>query len=226
MLMFRFIGSQKLAERTFRGRPLDQFGNANWKGATMSVFFTAWGYGVTYLEFVSVLTSLIAVFLGALGARVTWPWWLLSSALYALFFYQVELYASAILQFVFIGAAIWGWFGWKASGAEPRYMAIKERTLWLIVLVALWLVSAPALADIGAAATWPDSFLLVSSTIAQVVMVLQRNETWILWLVIDAFGTYHYANQGYWFTSILYGVFTIIAGFGWYRWLALTPKVA
>ena len=68
MLMFRFVGSQKLAERTFRGRPLDQFGNANWKGATMSVFFTAWGYGVTYLEFVSVLTSLIAVFLGALGA--------------------------------------------------------------------------------------------------------------------------------------------------------------
>jgi nicotinamide mononucleotide transporter len=54
--------------------------------------------------------------------------------------------------------------------------------------------------------------------------VLQRNETWILWLVIDAFGTYHYANQGYWFTSILYGVFTVIAGFGWYRWLALTPK--
>ena len=105
-------------------------------------------------------------------------------------------------------------------------MVIKERTLWLIVLIILWLVSAPALADIGAAATWPDSFLLVSSTIAQVVMVLQRNETWILWLVIDAFGTYHYANQGYWFTSVLYGVFTIIAGFGWYRWLALTPKVA
>jgi nicotinamide mononucleotide transporter len=55
-------------------------------------------------------------------------------------------------------------------------------------------------------------------------MVLQRNETWILWLVIDLFGTYHYANQGYWFTAVLYGVFTVIAGFGWYRWLALTPK--
>ena len=63
----------------------------------MSVFFTAWGYGVTYLEFVSVITSLIAVFLGALGARIAWPWWLLSSALYSIFFYQVDLYASAIL---------------------------------------------------------------------------------------------------------------------------------
>ena len=190
----------------------------------MSTVFTAWGYDVTYLELISVLTSLVAVFLGALGARITWPWWLLSSALYAIFFFKVDLYASAILQFVFIAAAIWGWRGWKSTGAEPRYMSSRERLLWLIALLGTWVVSAPALADIGAAATWPDSFLLVSSTVAQIVMVLQRNETWILWLVIDAFGTYHYANQGYWFTSVLYGVFTVIATFGLFRWLAMTPK--
>ena len=190
----------------------------------MSVLFTAWGYGVTYLEFVSVITSLVAVFLGALGARITWPWWLLSSALYAVFFYQVDLYASALLQFVFIAAAAWGWFGWKSTCAEPRYMSTRERVFWLVALLLVWGISAPALADIGAAATWPDAFLLVSSTVAQIVMVLQRNETWILWLIIDAFGTYHYANQGYWFTSVLYAVFTVIAGFGWYRWLALTRK--
>ena len=190
----------------------------------MSTVFTAWGYGVTYLELISVLTSLVAVFLGALGARITWPWWLLSSALYAIFFFNVDLYASAILQFVFIAAAIWGWRGWKSTGAEPRYMSSRERLLWLCALLGTWVVSAPALAEIGAAATWPDSFLLVSSTVAQIVMVLQRNETWILWLVIDAFGTYHYANQGYWFTSVLYGVFTFIAAFGLFRWLAMTPK--
>jgi nicotinamide mononucleotide transporter len=191
----------------------------------MSVVFTAWGYGVTYLELASVVTSLIAVFLGALGVRITWPWWLVSSALYALFFYRVDLFASAILQFVFIAAAVWGWFGWNPTGAEPRYMSNRERGLWLLALLSVWVISAPALANIGAAATWPDSFLLVSSTIAQIVMVLQRNETWILWLIIDAFGTYHYAHQGYWFTSVLYAIFTAIAGFGWYRWLKLPQKV-
>jgi nicotinamide mononucleotide transporter len=53
-------------------------------------------------------------------------------------------------------------------------------------------------------------------------MVLQRNETWIAWIVIDIFGTYHYANQGYWFTALLYGVFTIIAVFGLERWKKLS----
>ena len=188
----------------------------------MFTVFTAWGYQVTFLELISVLTSLLAVYLGALGVRITWPWWLLSSALYAIFFYKVNLYASAILQFVFIAAALWGWLGWKPSGVEPRYMRNSERVLWFVAMMGSWIALAPALKDIGAAATWPDSFLLVSSTVAQIVMVLQRNETWILWFVIDGFGTWHYCHQGYWFTGILYGVFTIIAVFGWMRWLKIT----
>lgn len=188
----------------------------------MFTVFTAWGYQVTFLELISVLTSLLAVYLGALGVRITWPWWLLSSALYAIFFYKVNLYASAILQFVFIAAALWGWLGWKPSGVEPRYMRNSERALWFVAMMGSWIALAPALKDIGAAATWPDSFLLVSSTVAQIVMVLQRNETWILWFVIDGFGTWHYCHQGYWFTGILYGVFTIIAVFGWMRWLKIT----
>ena len=190
----------------------------------MFTIFTAWGYEVSALEISAVITSFTAVLLGARGVRMTWPWYLLSASLYAIFFYQVDLIASALLQFVFIGAAIWGWLGWKKSGVLPRYMNNKERAIWLSALVASWLITAPALENIGAAATLPDSFLLISSTLAQAVMVLQRNETWIAWIVIDIFGTYHYANQGYWFTALLYGVFTVIAFFGLKRWRKLSSS--
>ena len=187
----------------------------------MSTFFTAWGYEVTYLEFASVIASFIAVILGALGKRIAWPWWVISSSLYGIFFYQVDLFASALLQLVFISAAVWGWFGWSSSGAQPRYLSNKERALWMVGLIGAWLISAPLLADIGAAASRPDSFLLVSSTVAQIIMVLQLHETWVLWIVIDAFGTYHYANQEYWFTAVLYAALTVIAFFGWYNWRKL-----
>jgi nicotinamide mononucleotide transporter len=190
----------------------------------MFTIFTAWGYEVSALELSAVITSFTAVLLGARGVRMTWPWYLISASLYAIFFYQVDLIASALLQFVFIGAAIWGWLGWKKSGVLPRYMNNKERAIWLSALVASWLITAPALENIGAAATLPDSFLLISSTLAQAVMVLQRNETWIAWIVIDIFGTYHYANQGYWFTALLYGVFTVIAFFGLKRWKKLSSS--
>jgi len=190
----------------------------------MFTIFTAWGYEVSALELSAVITSFTAVLLGARGVRMTWPWYLISASLYAIFFYQVDLIASALLQFVFIGAAIWGWLGWKKSGVLPRYMNNKERAIWLSALVASWLITAPALENIGAAATLPDSFLLISSTLAQAVMVLQRNETWIAWIVIDIFGTYHYANQGYWFTALLYGAFTVIAFFGLKRWKKLSSS--
>ena len=190
----------------------------------MFTIFTAWGYEVSALELSAVITSFTAVLLGARGVRMTWPWYLLSASLYALFFYQVDLIASALLQFVFIAAAIWGWLGWKKSGVLLRYMNNKERLIWLSALITSWLITAPALENIGAAATLPDSFLLISSTLAQAAMVLQRNETWIAWIVIDIFGTYHYANQGYWFTALLYGVFTVIAFFGLKRWKKLSSS--
>jgi nicotinamide mononucleotide transporter len=190
----------------------------------MFTIFTAWGYEVSALELSAVITSFTAVLLGARGVRMTWPWYLVSASLYAIFFYQVDLIASALLQFVFIAAGIWGWLGWNRFGVIPRYMNNKERLIWLTALVASWLLTAPILESIGAAATLPDSFLLISSTLAQTAMVLQRNETWIAWIVIDIFGTYHYAVQGYWFTALLYGVFTIIAVFGLKRWKKLSKS--
>ena len=64
--------------------------------------FTAWGYEVSALELIAAITSITGVWLGTTGKRITWPWWALSSALYMVFFYQVDLFASAALQIVFI----------------------------------------------------------------------------------------------------------------------------
>lgn len=187
----------------------------------MNTFFIAWNYEVSYLEFVSVLTSLTAVILGARGTRWAWPWWILSSSLYGLFFFNVELFASALLQIIFIAAAIWGWFGWKPTGVEPRYMSNKERAIWFLSATALWLAAAPALESIGAAASWPDSLLLVTSAVTQIVMVLQWHETWALWFAINVFGTWHYARQEFFFTALLYSIFTIVAIYGWSKWLKI-----
>jgi nicotinamide riboside transporter PnuC len=59
-----------------------------------NILFTAWGYQVSILEFVASVTSLIGVWLGTTGKRITWPFWAISSALYAIFFYQANLIAA------------------------------------------------------------------------------------------------------------------------------------
>ena len=183
-----------------------------------TILFTAWGYPVSILESVAASTSLIGVWLGTTRKRITWPWWALSSTLYGVFFYQANLLGSAALQIVFVVAAGLGWLGWEPSGAKPGRLSNRIRIYWIVGLILGWAALAPLLSRIGAAATWVDSFLFVGSFIAQILMVLQKYESWPLWLVVDVVGTALYAQQGYWFTSLLYFVFTIVAIIGWKNW--------
>jgi nicotinamide mononucleotide transporter len=183
-----------------------------------STLFTAWGYEVSILEFVAALTSFVGVWLGTTGKRITWPWWALSSALYGVFFYQVELFASATLQIVFITAAIYGWMGWAPTGAVPGSLSVRNRRNIAIGTLISVAVLSPVLSNIGAAATWSDAFLLIGSLVAQVMMVRQKYEAWIVWLIVDLAGTVQYAMLGYWFTAVLYAMFTVIAVIGWKRW--------
>jgi nicotinamide mononucleotide transporter len=184
----------------------------------MIVLFEAWNYPVTLLEVLATTAALIGVWLGTTGKRITWPWWILGSVLYGILFWQYDLYASALLQIVFIAAAIWGWFGWGSEGAQPSSLKNSQRILTLLFLVVAVAILAPLLESIGAAATWPDSFILVASVVAQVIMVREKFEAWPTWMVVNIVATVHYANQGLIFTAVLYAVFVGVAIVGWKRW--------
>ena len=183
-----------------------------------SILFTAWGYEVSILEFVAAVTSFIGVYLGTTGKRITWPWWVLSSGLYGVFFYQVDLFASAMLQIIFIGAAIYGWFGWAPTGAVPGTISTRYRIRIVLGTLVAVAVLSPVLADINAAATWTDAFILIGSLVAQLLMIYEKYETWVLWLIVNVVATAQYLSLGYWFTAILYAVFAIVAILGWKRW--------
>ena len=183
-----------------------------------TILFTAWGYDVSILEAVAALVSFIGVWLGTTGRRITWPWWAASSALYMIFFYQAGLLASAAAQIVFIIAAILGWRDWAPTGAKPGPLSNRNRALWAVLTLVSVALLTPLLTYLGAAATWQDAILFVGSLIAQILMVYEKIESWVLWLVVDAAATYLYASLGYWFTALLYFAFTLIAFIGWKRW--------
>lgn len=183
-----------------------------------TTLFTAWGYEVSILEFTAAVASFIGVYLGTTGKRITWPWWVLSSSLYGVFFYQVDLFASALLQIVFIGAAVYGWFGWAPTGAVPGTISTRNRIRLVLGTLVSVAVLSPVLANIGAAATWTDAFILIASIVAQLLMVYEKYETWVLWLIVNVVATVQYLTLGYWFTALLYGVFAIVAILGWKRW--------
>ena len=173
---------------------------------------------ISVLEIIAFITSLIGVILGVLGPRTTWPWWAVSSLLYAVLFYQSAYYASSALQLIFIAGGVLGWFGWGITGAKPRKSNNKERLLIFIFLSASSLALWPILTRIGAASSAIEAFGFVGSVIAQLLMIWQRFEAWPLWLVVDAAYTYQYFKGQLFLTGALYVIFSLVAIWGWIRW--------
>jgi len=184
------------------------------------VLITLWGYELSYLEFFALIASLVGVGLGITGKRITWPWWAISAILYGILFLQWELFASAALQIVFIIAAIFGWFGWEPTGAKPGPLKNKYRVATFVAIITATAALAPLLKSWGAASTYADAILFFGSLSAQILMVYQKYETWILWLIVDIGYVALYASQGLLFTSLLYVAFTILAAVGWGKWYA------
>ena len=185
----------------------------------MVTVLTAWGYELSLLELIAFITAVIGVGLGVLGPRKTWPWWIVSSLLYAALFFQWNYYASGFLQFIFVAGAIAGWFGWGPKGAIPKRLSRREIQIWGLAYLLAWFSLYPLLKSIGAAASLTDAFGFVGSCIAQFLMVLQRYESWIIWFVVDTVYVYQYWNGGQYLTAILYFIFVLIAVAGWKRWL-------
>jgi nicotinamide mononucleotide transporter len=186
-----------------------------------TVLFTVLGYQVTLLELTAVIASATGVWLGTTGKRIMWPWYGVSGVLYGWLFFNYELYASASLQLVFIAAAIWGWFGWGPQGASSRNLSWALRASVLSVGTVIWLLITPFLVSLGAAAALPDAFGLVFSIIAQVLMVLQFRENWVVWFVVNVVYVALFWSQDLKFTSLLYVVFAAIALRGWINWQKL-----
>jgi nicotinamide mononucleotide transporter len=185
----------------------------------MSVLFTLWGYDVTAVEFASVITAFLAIALGIQGTRWTWPFYFISSLLYGWLFVQFHLFASAAMQLIFMAAAVWGWFSWGREGARtPSRLTAGMRMRGAVGVVVLWALAVPLLQSIGGAATWGDAFMLVGSLAAQVLMVLQKTETWPVWIAVNTVGTVLYASQGLYFTSLFYAVLILMAIAGWRAW--------
>jgi nicotinamide mononucleotide transporter len=178
-----------------------------------------WGYDVTAVEFASVITAFVAIALGIRGTRWAWPFYFVSSLLYGWLFVEFHLFASATMQLIFMAAAVWGWFSWGAEGARtPTRLTTAMRLRGAIGVLVLWALAVPLLQSIGGAASWGDAFMLVGSLAGQVLMVLQKIETWPVWIAVNTVGAVLYASQGLYFTSLFYAVLIVMAIAGWRAW--------
>ena len=181
-------------------------------------------------EIIAVLASLSYVILAAREHRACWPAAMMGSGIYVAVFFQHQLYMDSALNVFYVAMAVYGWFTWKAAREQPttasQISAVKihcwskqTHVYGLLAVALLTLISGFYLANnTDAAFPYLDSLTTWSSLFATWMVVNKVLENWLYWIAIDALSLYLYINKSLFFTSALFVLYIIIAGYGYWHW--------
>jgi nicotinamide mononucleotide transporter len=193
--------------------------------------FTAWDVPVSRAE---ALGFVLALWMVRCNLRVNplgWPLAIASSALYALLFASSRLYGEALLQLVFIAAALWGWWQWL-RGTQDDGRALQVRDLGRrgllrlgLVTLAAWPLAGWILARVtDSDVPYADAFTTVASLAGQWLLGRKYVQNWPTWVVVNVVSVALFAYKGLWLTVLLYALFAVLSAVGWRRWARLARQ--
>lgn len=190
--------------------------------------FSLWGSPVTWIEFVAFVLSLAMVVCNIRVNVLAWPLAIVASLLYFLLFWDNRLYGEAGLQLFFVVVALWGWWQWlhgrMADGAALRVRRLSPRAR--LGLLAAVLLAWPLLGSFLHHATdsdvpWWDALPTTGSLAGQWLLGRKYVENWPVWVAVNAVSVGLFAWKGLWLTVLLYGLFLLMALWGWRAWQRL-----
>ena len=178
------------------------------------------------LELGANLLTALAIFLAGRNSVHTWWTGIIGCSLFALLFYQANLYADVLLQAFFIITSVIGWWKWvrgPGGAALPISHANFASLLWTVPVGIAATAGYGALLQFftNAYAPFVDSAVLVFSVIGQVLLIQRRIENWAFWLLVDSIGAPLYLSRSLYLTAALYAAFWINALVSWRYWQKL-----
>ena len=190
----------------------------------MSFFTTVWEAikATSIIEWIAVISSIIYVILAAKQLIICWFFAFIGSILFVYLCFIGDLYIESILQVFYVIMAIFGWFSWNKSEIEKSII-----TKWALKNHLLNIVTSGIIAIIlgycfdkftDQANPYIDAFTTCYSLSATYMVTKKILGNWIYWIVIDIFSIYLYAQRDYNLTAVQYGLFTILAIFGFIAW--------
>lgn len=183
------------------------------------------------LEIAANVITGVSIFLAGRNNLHTWWTGILGCSLFAMLFYQSNLYADVLLQGFFVASSVAGWWQWR-HGRMGEPLPVTHANLRTLLRLAFGgvLVTAAYGALLhhytDAYAPFVDSSVLVFSVIAQLLLLQRRVENWPLWILVNAIAMPLYASRGLYLTAALYGCYLINAIVSWMVWRTLARKPA
>ncbi len=99
----------------------------------------AGGYDLSWIEAVGTVAGLLCIWLASLEKISNYAFGLINVTLFAVIFFQIQLYASLLLQLFFFAANIYGWYAWSRqttqneAALQIRWLPRGKAIAWLVI---------------------------------------------------------------------------------------------
>lgn len=178
-------------------------------------------------EIFAALLGMAYISFAAKESQWCWPIAFVSTLIYTVLFWEGQLPMLAILNFYYMGMAIYGYTLWRKHGTTEDDVAITSWS-WsnqLTFLITATILSAITAYYLEASGTSQHPYLDASVTIFSVMntwlMAKKVLQNWLYWIVIDAVAVALYVQSGFYATVVLFFVYTVLAVFGFISWQKL-----
>ena len=178
---------------------------------------------ISPLELAANAVMATSIVLAGRNSIHSWSLGILGCSLFAVLFYQTQLYADVALQLFFIVTCLIGWRRWARGDAGAPLPITSVRWLPLAGMAALGLLATAGYGLLlyrytNAYAPFIDSAVLMFSIIAQLLLMARRLENWPVWVLVNTISVPLYASRGLTLTAVLYAAYWVNALLSWWFW--------
>ncbi len=148
-------------------------------------------------------------------------------AIYIFVYAESGFYADMGINIYYLVASIYGWLMWRYRGREERELPItrtprhKVAPLVAVGVVSWALILFVLLRFTDSTVPYGDSFTTAASIVALYMLARKYVEQWLVWIVVDVVCCGLYLYKGLYPTAVLYGLYAVLAVFGYRRWLQM-----
>lgn len=164
---------------------------------------------------------------------------IIMSLLLALQFYLLGNIDLVVLQlFVFIPFLLSSLFRWRRLGLQaeaknspfvPQWLPVQQRILSLILMIVVLVVDYAVATEVIQHNAWGENvalklmggLMIASSTLANFILIYQKIDAWIWWVIYAISGMVFYALIGNAFSFVLFTVFLLVNGSTGIVWIKL-----
>lgn len=178
-----------------------------------------------WLDVLGTTLGLLYLYLEMKENILMWIVGCIMPVVYIFVLFDKGIYADCAMEVYYFLAGIYGFAYWlRGKNKQGTPVAIShtprklKNMLWIYALV-LWMVLATVL-DKYTDSTVPytDGLTTALSIIALWMLSRKYIEQWWVWLVVDLISSGLYIYKGIYGRALLYGIYTVMAIYGFYVW--------